>query len=111
VSPVDEIVDIFEYLNINNYQKFINEGKKILEKYKKQCNPKNKKIVLITDECYNAFKNNYTHGGYECGNDGKWINICVPSYCDYKYIFNYLIKLNHVNLKVKNKFFRTYDKK
>ena len=63
--------------------------KKIFEKYKTQCNPKNKKLVLVNDECYNIFENNYTHGGYICGDNGKWSKKCVPSYCDPGYIFNY----------------------
>ena len=89
VLPVDERVEIFEYLKGSNYQMFIDEAKKILEKYKNQCNPKNKKLVLVNNECDNKFGNEYTHGGYECADDGKWTNNCVPSYCDPGYVFNY----------------------
>ena len=89
VTPVDERVEIFEYLNSNNYQLFIDEAKKIFEKYKNQCNPKNKKLVLVSGDCDNKFENGYTHGGYECGDDGKWSNKCVPSYCDPGNVFNY----------------------
>ena len=89
VLPVDERVEIFEYLKGSNYQMFIDEAKKVLEKYKNQCNPKNKKLVLVSNECDNKFGNEYTHGGYECGDDGKWTNNCVPSYCDAGYLFNY----------------------
>ena len=89
VLPVDERVEIFEYLKGSNYQMFIDEAKKVLEKYKNQCNPKNKKLVLVNNECDNKFGNEYTHGGYECGDDGKWTNNCVPSYCDPGYVFNY----------------------
>jgi len=89
VTPVDEIVDLFEYLKGNTYQSFVNEAKRIFDKYKTQCNPKNKKLVLVTDECNNKFENGYTHGGFECGDDGKWTNKCVPSFCDAGYVFNY----------------------
>ena len=89
VTPVDEKVDIYEYLKGSNYQLFVDEAKKIFEKYKTQCNPKNKKLVLVTSECDNKFSNSYTHGGYECGDDGKWTNNCVASFCDQDYIFNY----------------------
>ena len=92
VTPVDEIVDILEYLNDNNYQLFINKGKEILQKYEKFCNPRNKKLVLVNKECYNKFGNSYTHGGYLCGEDGKWSNRCVPSYCDEDYYFNHYLK-------------------
>ena len=60
----------------------------IFEKYKTDCNPKNKNLVKVTEECDNKFGNNYTHGGYECGSNGKWTNKCVASYCDMGYFFN-----------------------
>ena len=89
VTPVDERVEIFQYLKSSTYQLFIDEAKKIFDKYKTQCNPKNKKLVLVSGECDNKFENSYTHGGYECGDDGKWSNKCVPSYCDQGNVFNY----------------------
>ena len=89
VTPVDEKVNIFEAFSDSNYDIFINESLKILNKYKTECNPNNKKLVLLSSECDSSFKNKYTHGGYECGNDGKWSNKCVPSYCDIGYIFDY----------------------
>ena len=89
VMPVDERVEIFEYLKGSNYQLFVDEAKKIFNKYKSQCNPKNKKLVLVSNECDNKFGNPYTHGGYECDDDGKWTNNCVASYCDAGYVFNY----------------------
>lgn len=89
VSPVDERVEIFDYLKSSTYQSFIDEAKRIFNKYKDQCNPKNKKLVLVSGDCDNKFENGYTHGGYECGDDGKWSNKCVPSYCDPGNVFNY----------------------
>ena len=89
VTPVDERVEIFEYLNGNNYQMFIDAAKKIFDKYKYQCNPKNKKLVLVSNECDNKFGNSFTHGGYECGDDGKWTNNCIASYCNAGYVFKY----------------------
>jgi hypothetical protein len=93
VTPVDERVEIFEYLKSNTYQTFIDEAKKIFDKYKNQCNPKNKKLVFVSSDCDNKFNNGYTHGGYECGDDGKWSNKCVPSYCDPGNVFNYTSKI------------------
>ena len=92
VTPVDERVGIYEYFKANTYQLFIDEAKRILDKYKTQCNPNNKKLVLVTNECDNKFENEFTHGGYECGDDGKWTNNCVPSYCDPGYVFSYKTK-------------------
>jgi len=93
VTPVDERVEIFEYLKSSTYQSFIDEAKKIFDKYKNQCNPKNKKLIFVSSDCDNKFNNGYTHGGYECGDDGKWSNKCVPSYCDPGNVFNYTSKM------------------
>ena len=91
VTPVDETLEIYEYFK-DNKNIFIKEAKNIFNKYKKYCNPKNKKLVLVTQECDGKFENNYTYGGYECGEDGKWSTKCVPSYCDDEYAFNHYLK-------------------
>ena len=72
-----------------NYDLFVNESLEVFKKYKTRCNPKNKKLVFYTSKCDGSFKNKYTHGGYECGDDGLWTTKCVPSYCDIGYIFDY----------------------
>ena len=89
VTPVDEIVDIYEKFDESVYDMFINESLKIFERYKIECNSKNKKLVLVSSECDGSFKNKYTHGGYECGDNGLWSKKCVPSYCDIGYIFDH----------------------
>ena len=96
INPVDEKVniyiddiDIFNLLEQNTYDKFVNESFKIFEKYKAKCNPNNKKLLLLTEKCDGVFGNSYTHGGYICGNDGYWTNQCVASYCDIGYIFDH----------------------
>ena len=89
VTPIDERVEIYQDFNYETYQVFIDEAKKILEKYKTKCNPKNKKLVFVTYECDNKFEYNDTHGVYECGDDGKWTKKCIPSYCDDGYVFSY----------------------
>jgi len=90
ISPVDEIVDIYEPLI--DYDLFINESLQIFEKYQTKCNPNNKKLIFITNACDGKFGNSYTHGGYECGNDGVWTKTCVASYCDDGYIFDHINK-------------------
>ena len=81
--PIDERVNIYN-LYVSD---FINEGLNIIEKYKKECNSDNKKLLLLNDSC--KFENDsHAHGGFQCGNDGKWSNVCVPSYCDEGYIFD-----------------------
>ena len=81
--------DIYENLNEGNYIRFIKKSKEIFDKFKEECNPDNKNLIKVSEDCDNKFGNKYTHGGYECGGDGKWNkSICVPSYCDPGYFFN-----------------------
>jgi len=72
-----------------DYDKFINESYKTFEKYKTKSNPKNKKLIVLTNKCDGKFGNNFTYGGYKCGNDDYWTEECVPSYCRFGYIFDY----------------------
>ena len=90
ITPVDESQPFYEFYSNENYQDFIKIAKDIHGKYKTECNPKNKKLVKVSSECDKYFNNSYTHGGYECGDDGKWSDNCVASYCDLGYIFDYL---------------------
>ena len=119
INPVDEKVNLysklenlFDILSPEDYDKFINESFIIFEKYKTQCNPNNTKLILLTNKCNGKFENtlyentqnnriwlnsskfyiiviNYTYSGYKYGNDGYWTEECVPSYCDFGYIFDY----------------------
>jgi hypothetical protein len=89
IMPVDEITNIYEsYDGINNYDLFINVGKKILEKYKNECNKDNNKLTLFNQNCKFS-EDKYAHGGYGCGNDKKWdTSKCIPIYCDNGYFFD-----------------------
>ena len=93
VFPVDERVKYYEFFSDENYNDFIKISKNILDKYKETCNPKNKKLLKITEKCDKFFNNSYTHGGYECGDDKKWTTKCVASYCDIGYIFDHEKKM------------------
>ena len=78
-NPYDRIYD-------TNYQIFIEEAIKVLDFYKENCNPKNKFLVKLSDEC--KFEN-HLHGGFRCGSDSKWnISDCAPAYCDVGYYYN-----------------------
>lgn len=87
VVPVDERVNIYENFMDNSYDEFITEAKKIFHNYKLKCNKNNKKLILISEKC--IFENEYTHGGYECGDDGFWSKKCIASYCDVGYVFDH----------------------
>ena len=93
LDPVDEIVDIYEPYTDDTYQIFINKAQEIFRKYNEDgyCNTKNKKLLLDPNngiECYNFDDDEFAHGGYECGEDGRWSNICKKYYCDIGYYFN-----------------------
>ena len=99
VTPVDEKVNIFfdkvyeekDTIDPSDFDVFIDNSLPIFEKYKTRCNPNNKKLLLITDECDANFEK-HIHGGYECGDDGFWTKNCVASYCDIGYIFDHETK-------------------
>ena len=91
ITPVDEMANLYiTSLDQGEYDDFVNKSLSIFKKYKTYCNPKNKKLVFVTDKCDGKFKSSYTHGGYLCGDDGKWTETCVPSYCDIGYIFDHI---------------------
>ena len=99
ITPVDEIVNIFfdkvynksSKMNAHDLDIFINDSLIIFEKYKTNCNPKNKKLLLISKECDEKL-GSHAHGGYECGENGIWTNNCVASYCDIGYIYDHVNK-------------------
>ena len=89
VISVDYVSNIYESYDENkNYDLFIEKGKEILEKFKTDCNKNNNKLVLFNENC--KFKNDkYAHGGFGCGEDGKWDEKkCIPVYCDEGYFFD-----------------------
>ena len=92
VTEPDEKIDLYSSFYEDSYETFIQNAKDIINKYKTECNPKNKKLLKIIKDCDNKFENNYTHGGYECGNDGTWTTNCIASYCEPGYIFDQVEK-------------------
>ena len=86
----DERMKFYNQYDDTYYQEFINEGIKVLNKYKENCNPKHEMLVLLSDECkFDGHK----HGGYKCGNDYKWNKShCIPVYCDTGYYYNKISK-------------------
>ena len=87
IDLVDERVPIYSAYDDTIYDKFIDEAKIIFEKYKKNCNPKNKNLLLIDEKC--SFSDKKMKGGYECNDEGNWdFSSCIPSYCDNGYVFD-----------------------
>ena len=112
ITPVDERFKFYDYYKESNYDNFIKKAKEIFKKYETQCNPKNKRLVLVNKECDGKFENKHTHGGYECGEDGFWTKKCIPSYCDIGYIFDHNLKkcIIDVCADIKNDEEKEYEK-
>ena len=87
INQIDERVSLFKFGD-NKIGQFIEEAKKIHKKYQDECNPKNKQLVKYADECDESISIEHAHGGYLCGDDGKWTKECVPRYCDTNYTFD-----------------------
>ena len=90
IELIDERSSIYGSYDDSRYDEFIQEGLKIFNKYKNSCNPNNTNLLYKSD-C--TIGDNFTHGGYECGSNGNWSNVCKPFYCDKGYYFdNYMKK-------------------
>jgi hypothetical protein len=89
VTPIDHRIDIFSDFCEDYYYDFIDEALIILNKYNEtHCNSENKRIILLSEECDGHFLNQYTHGGFECGDEGLWSDKCVEVYCSRGYNFD-----------------------
>ncbi|EAL42611.2 hypothetical protein CL6EHI_137370 [Entamoeba histolytica] len=86
---IDERVNIYQFSN-DKIKEFEEETKKIVEKYKTKCNPKNKRLVKRDEKCDEEINIEHGHGGYECGDNGEWSTKCVLAYCDEGYKFDYI---------------------
>ena len=59
ITNIDERVELYNKYDDSRYQKFIDEAKKIFQKYNNiNCNPRNKNIILLSDKC--KFSDNIT---------------------------------------------------
>ena len=88
-DPVDEMSEIYEPYTDETYQSFMDEAKKVFEKYSNgSCNPNNTLLLLWNDSC--KFEDDaFAHGGNPCGEDGTWdLNTCKKSYCDIGYYYS-----------------------
>ena len=85
VNLIDERVNIYNNYKDDLYEDFITEAKNIFKKYESQCNPNNKYLNFLKEDC--TFNDIHLHGGYKCGSNGKWNETCVPFYCDEHYYF------------------------
>ena len=95
-EKIDERSNIYGQFNDERYLEFIKEGKRIINKYKEECNPENLNLLLKSNQCF--FKNDiFAHGGFQCGKNGKWSNFCVPYYCDQGYYFDNYFQLCKVD--------------
>ncbi|ELP89294.1 hypothetical protein EIN_488260 [Entamoeba invadens IP1] len=87
-NEIDERVDIYGYSE-DKIDLFMDKALEIVEKYKTECNSRNKRLVKETSECDSKITIEHAHGGYLCGDDNKWTPTCAASYCDDGYKFDY----------------------
>ena len=93
IYSVDEISDIHIKYEDDIYDRFIEEAKRIFNKYNDlengKCNPDNKFLFYETEDCDKKLTINKAHGGYLCGSDGKWnTSNCIDAYCEQGFILN-----------------------
>ena len=93
IYPVDEISNIYIKYEDDIYDRFIEEAKRIFDNYNDlengKCNPDNKFLFYETEDCDKKLTINKAHGGYLCGNDGKWnTSNCIATYCEQGFILN-----------------------
>ena len=91
LDPVDFRVNIYSDYSDEKYDLFIDEGLNIYKRINQnnECNSKNDKLLLHSDNCYTINGDTHAHGGYKCNKEGKWdMNDCQPYYCDYGYYFD-----------------------
>ena len=87
ITPVDNRIEIYSQFdedNNNNYLTFVSVANEYLELFNQNCSD-NKKMIKISEECDSQFEDKHLHGGYICGEDGNWLDICVEVYCDLGY--------------------------
>ena len=89
IELIDERSNIYGRYEDSRYEEFVKEGLRIFKKYTNSCNPNNTNLLYKSD-C--KFEDKHTHGGYLCGSNGNWTNICKPSYCDKGYYFDTYLK-------------------
>jgi hypothetical protein len=88
VNAVDEVTNIIHSYDDKYYDEFIDAASNIFKNYKENCNPNNTNLLLEAD-CTLEDNDTYAHGGYQCGDDGKWDNsTCKKSYCDIGYYYD-----------------------
>jgi len=59
------------------------------EQFQTQCNPKNKRLLFVTDDCP-VTKPFAVAGGYACGSNGEWdTSSCKVAWCEDGYIVDY----------------------
>ena len=88
-NGVDEVTDIIHSYDDKYYDEFIDVANTIFNKYKENCNPDNKYLLLEADCPFEDDNDTEAHGGYLCNAQGKWDKSkCNKSYCNIGYYYD-----------------------
>jgi len=78
-----------DYDPVKNIPDLLKKTREVRTKFQTSCNPSNKKLLFITDQC-KTDKPNAVSSGYACGSDGKWDkSTCKVATCKEGYIVDF----------------------
>jgi len=105
---IDKHLGLYEYFSSRDVEtsEIIKYVKVVHEEFKTKCNPANKRLFMVTDNC-TVSDEHALDVGYPCGSNGEWDrsqckistcdqgyvvdfenNKCVPNKCDYRHSVN-----------------------
>jgi len=81
--------DPFDPTNASHYIALLQRTYAVVEEYKTKCNPLNKKLLLVTDQC-TSNKPNAVRAGFACGDNGEWDrSACKVASCKEGYVVDF----------------------
>jgi len=70
-------------------ENLVNKTHDVYELFKTKCNPNNKRLIFVTDQC-NSAKPNATLSGYACNDNGEWdTSACKVAACADGYVVDF----------------------
>jgi len=93
IIPIDKHTEYYDDFNPEDTTDITNLLSKtfdVFEQFKTQCNPRNSRLLLVTDEC-KSDEPNAVRSGYACGSNGEWDkNTCKVAACKEGYVVDFV---------------------